>query len=970
MEDPKRGAAPGGAPDPEAVESLEALVKERRIEEVECLVPDLAGVARGKILPTDKFLAGLRSRGIRIPDSVFQMGITGRYPEEVPDNTRDLCMAPDAATARVVPWYADEPTLQVVCDAEHLDGGPVRSAPRSVLRRVLDQYAEMGLRPVVAPEVEFYLVEMSTDPDLPLRTPVGRSGRRETARAVFGVDAVNEFAHILEDVFNWCEDSGIDIDTLAHESGAGQIEMNFNHGDPMLMADQVFLFKRTVREAALRHKVHGTFMAKPMRSEPGSALHIHQSLINEKTGRNAFSHGTGRETALFLAYMGGLQQHVLAATPLFAPYVNSYRRLTRGIDAPTNTHWGYDNRTVGFRVPIDRPEARRIENRVPGADANPYLAIAATLACGLIGIREKRRPRKPLGTERSAWDLSHALPLTLYEALDRFERSKPLREALGEEFTEIYAAVKRSEMEDFLEVISPWEREHLLLAVLAGRAAGGQQPMEQTQRAPGNSTARWKEMDVRFHLNPQNNYRALKAVAGGSRIVASAKGAWITDSDGNRFLDGMAGLWCVQVGYGRSDFAEAARAQMEQLSYYNTFFQTANPPAVELAARIAEVAPGDCRRVFYASSGSESNDTFVRLVRFYWSLKGQPQRTNFITREYSYHGSTQTAASLGGLRPMHERFGIPLPGFHHVMAPYPFAERRDGETDEELGLRAARAVEEKILELGPDTVAAFLGEPIQGAGGAIVPPDSYWPEVERICRRHGVLFGLDEVICGFGRTGHWFAGPGLWGLKPDFTTVAKGLTSGYMPLSALLVSDRIAEELLEHDAEFMHGYTYSGHPVSCAVGLANLNALRDEGIIDRFRGEIAPLLGRMLRERLEGHPLVGEVRVAGGLAAVELAADREARRPFPPERGAGMVCRRHCIDVGLISRAVRDSMVLCPPLVVTPAEVDEITGRLREAVDRAAAELLGLGRRGDPSPSGPRTTGRTGPPLAERSPGG
>ena len=447
-------------------DDLLAFLKHERIEEVECLVPDVAGIARGKILPRDKFIAGMRGRGLRVPETVFHMTVTGGYPEETSETSRDLFLSPDPETARIVPWYNEEPTLQIICDAQFMDGTPASLAPRAVLRDVLDRFAEAGLKPVVAPEVEFYLVDINDDPDYPLRTPIGRTERRDTARQALGVDAVNEYAGMLERLFDYCEASQLDVDTLTHESGAGQIEINFDHGDPLAMADQAFLFKRTAREAAFRHKMYATFMAKPMQHEPGSALHIHQSLIDVKTGRSAFSTArSGKETATFLHYLAGLQNHMLAAMPLVAPYVNSYRRLTKGVDAPINTHWGYDNRTVGFRVPLDDPQARRIENRIPGADSNPYLAIAASLACGLAGLSEKRRPRKALDSHRSAWDLQHQLPLTLYEALDRLHRDKAFRSALGEDFTELYAAIKVSEMEEFQKVISPWEREHLLLSV-------------------------------------------------------------------------------------------------------------------------------------------------------------------------------------------------------------------------------------------------------------------------------------------------------------------------------------------------------------------------------------------------------------------------------------------------------------------------------------------------------------------------
>ncbi|MDJ0983136.1 MAG: glutamine synthetase family protein, partial [Kiloniellales bacterium] len=364
--------------------AIEDFLKQHKIEEVECLVPDMAGIARGKILPADRFIKGIRSNVLRIPEQIFVQTVTGRYPEEdsVTDPaSRDVFLTPDPATVRIVPWY-EEPTAQIICDARYFDGTPVEFASRNVLRRVLDLYAEKGWRPIVAPELEFFLVDVNTDPDYPLEPPVGRSGRRETSRQSYGVDAVNEFDPIFEDVYDFCEVQGIDIDTLTHEAGSAQMEMNFNHGDAMELADQTFLFKRTVREAGLRHKVYATFMAKPMQDEPGSSMHIHQSLLNAKTGRNLFAQSNGKNTSLFNTYIGGLQKHVPAMMPLFGPNVNSYRRLIPFSDAPINTHWGNDNRTVGLRVPHSDPGARRVENRIAGADANPYLAIAATLACG------------------------------------------------------------------------------------------------------------------------------------------------------------------------------------------------------------------------------------------------------------------------------------------------------------------------------------------------------------------------------------------------------------------------------------------------------------------------------------------------------------------------------------------------------------------------------------------------------------
>jgi glutamine synthetase len=447
--------------------NIEEFLKEHRIEEVECLVPDMAGIARGKILPAERFIKGLKSNGLRIPESIFVQTVTGDYPPEadgvvVSPATQDVYLVPDAATVCLVPWYT-EPTAQVICDAFHFDGEPVGISARQVLQRVVKLYEDRSWSPVVAPELEFFLVDVNTDPDYPLEPPVGRSGRRETSRQAYGVDAVNEFDPLFEEVYDFCEVQGIDIDTLSHESGAAQMEMNFNHGAPQLLADQAFLFKRTVREAALRHKVYATFMAKPMQGEPGSSMHIHQSVIDTKTAKNLFSRKDGGDTKLFHNHIAGLQKHLPAVMPLLAPNVNSYRRLTPHSDAPINTHWGYDNRTTGLRVPHSEPEARRVENRVAGADANPYLAMAASLACGYIGMTEKLEPRPPVAD--SAYRLAHTLPRTLYDALGRFSGSKAVKSILGELFVEAVTMVKDRELLAYQQVISSWEREHLLLNV-------------------------------------------------------------------------------------------------------------------------------------------------------------------------------------------------------------------------------------------------------------------------------------------------------------------------------------------------------------------------------------------------------------------------------------------------------------------------------------------------------------------------
>ncbi len=447
--------------------SIEQFLKDHRIEEVECLVPDMAGIARGKILPAEKFVAGMANNGLRIPEDVFVQTVTGDYPPDdagrvVSPATQDVYLVPDAGTIRTVPWYV-EPTAQVICDPSHFDGRPVSISARHVLQRVLDLYDKKGWQPIVAPELEFFLVEKNTDPDSPLVPPVGRSGRREIARQAYGVDAVNEFDPLFEEVYDFCEAQGIDVDTLTHEAGAAQMEMNFNHGAPMLLADQAFLFKRTVREAGLRHNLYATFMAKPMQGQPGSSMHIHQSVLDKKTGRNLFAQEDGRDSTLFLHHIGGLQKYLPAVMPLFAPNVNSYRRLTPYSDAPINTHWGKDNRTTGLRVPHAEPAARRVENRVAGADANPYLALAASLACGYLGMVEEIEPRPP--AEGSAYQLEHTLPRTLYEALNGLQNCDELQSVLGKTFVDAVTLVKDHELLAYQQVISSWEREHLLLNV-------------------------------------------------------------------------------------------------------------------------------------------------------------------------------------------------------------------------------------------------------------------------------------------------------------------------------------------------------------------------------------------------------------------------------------------------------------------------------------------------------------------------
>jgi glutamine synthetase len=443
---------------------LEQWLNERRVTEIECLVPDLTGVARGKILPREKFT---EDRGMRLPQVTVAMSVTGQFPEDGPyyeviDPTdRDMQLRPDPSTVRIVPWAID-PTAQVIHDCFDHDGKLIPYAPRSVLRKVCDLYAAEGWNPVVAPELEFYLTARNTDANTPLRPPIGRSGRAETSRQAYSIDAVNEFDPLFEDIYAYCEQMGLNVDTLIHEVGAGQMEINFFHAHPLGLADEVFFFKRTVREAAMRHDMYATFMAKPIAGEPGSAMHIHQSIV-DKSGKNIFSKADGSPSDAFYHYIGGLQKYTPAAMALLAPYVNSYRRLSRFTAAPINIEWGYDNRTVGIRSPISTPEARRLENRVIGADANPYIAMAVTLACGYLGMKNKIKPKDEM--KGDAYLTPFSLPRGQSDALDLLRKETDLHEVLGKEFVTVYSEIKEIEFDEYMKVISPWEREHLLLHV-------------------------------------------------------------------------------------------------------------------------------------------------------------------------------------------------------------------------------------------------------------------------------------------------------------------------------------------------------------------------------------------------------------------------------------------------------------------------------------------------------------------------
>ncbi|HEY2976744.1 MAG TPA: aspartate aminotransferase family protein [Burkholderiaceae bacterium] len=442
------------------------------------------------------------------------------------------------------------------------------------------------------------------------------------------------------------------------------------------------------------------------------------------------------------------------------------------------------------------------------------------------------------------------------------------------------------------------------------------------------STLDWQAADAAHYLHPFTDFKSLAAK--GTRIITKGDNIYLWDSEGQKILDAMSGLWCVNVGYGQASLIDAATRQLKELPFYNAFFQTATPPAIELAELLAEVTPPQFRHVFYAGSGSEGNDTVVRMVRRYWDVLGQPQRQVIISRVNGYHGSTMAGASLGGMAAMHAQGGLPIPGIVHIEQPHWFLHGK-GLSRDDFGRVAAGWLEQKILEVGPDKVAAFIGEPVQGAGGVIVPPETYWPEIQRICDKYEVLLVSDEVICGFGRTGHWF-GCERFGMQPDLMTFAKGVTSGYVPLGGVMVGERVAKVMIEQGGEFEHGYTYSGHPVACAVALANLKLVRELHLVQRVHDDVGPYLAQHYAQLAE-HPLVGEAQTCGLMAALQLVKDKASLTPFPAELGVGMVCRGHCFANGLIMRAVGDRMIVAPPLIITRAQIDEMVALIRRCLD-------------------------------------
>lgn len=454
------------------------------------------------------------------------------------------------------------------------------------------------------------------------------------------------------------------------------------------------------------------------------------------------------------------------------------------------------------------------------------------------------------------------------------------------------------------------------------------------------TTAEWQAADAAHFLHPFTDFQALAKK--GARIITRADNIYLWDSEGHKILDAMSGLWCVNVGYGQQALVDAATRQLRELPFYNAFFQTATPPAIELAELLAEVTPPQFKHVFFTGSGSEGNDTVVRMVRRYWDLLGQPQRQVIVSRRNAYHGSTMAGASLGGMSGMHAQGGLPIPGIVHIEQPHWFElGRPQGLSRDDFGRLAAGWLEQKILEVGADRVAAFIGEPVQGAGGVVVPPETYWPEIQRICDRYGILLVSDEVICGFGRTGHWF-GCERFGTRPDLMTFAKGVTSGYVPLGGVMVGDRVAEVLIGRGGEFTHGYTYSGHPVACAVAVANIRLIRELGLVEHVRDDVGPHLAQAFATLAE-HPLVGEAQTCGLMGALQLVKDKASGTPFADELEVGMVCRGHCFGNGLIMRAVGDRMIIAPPLVITRAQVDELAALVRRCLDLT---LVDVERRG------------------------
>ena len=463
-------------------------------------------------------------------------------------------------------------------------------------------------------------------------------------------------------------------------------------------------------------------------------------------------------------------------------------------------------------------------------------------------------------------------------------------------------------------------------------------PVSGATATPPYDTRALQAADSAHYLHPATDHKALAEI--GARIIVRGDGIYVWDSEGNRILDAMSGLWCVNVGYGRRELADAAYRQLITLPFYNSFFNTSNLPAISLAGTLARIAPPGFNHVFFTGSGSEGNDTIVRMVRRYWDLQGQPRRKVIISRRNAYHGSTMAGASLGGMDAMHAQGGLPIPDITHIEQPYHF-ENGAGLTPDEYGVLAAHRLEEKIQELSADRVAAFIGEPVQGAGGVIIPPASYWPQIQRICDRHGILLVSDEVICGFGRLGHWF-GCERMGTRPDLITFAKGVTSGYVPLGGVLVGERVAKALIDSGEEFTHGFTYSGHPVACAVAVENIAIIEREKLVERVREDVGPYLKQRF-EALADHPLVGQAEACGMMAALVLVKNKRPLERFAEDLKIGLLCRGHMFGSGVVMRAVGERMIIAPPLVITRTQIDEMIALIRRSLDLTLTDVKARG---------------------------
>lgn len=451
-----------------------------------------------------------------------------------------------------------------------------------------------------------------------------------------------------------------------------------------------------------------------------------------------------------------------------------------------------------------------------------------------------------------------------------------------------------------------------------------------------NYTQHIRSVDSANHLHPFTTHHELRE--NGPRVITRAEGVYIYDSEGNKILDGMAGLWCVQVGYGNEDLARVAYDTLKKLSYYNLFFQTTTPYAAELAALVASKTPPGLDQILFSSSGSEANDSALKLIWYYWNLMGKPNKKAIISRERAYHGSTVAGASLSGLPFMQGIFDLPLPRFHHIgPTPCHYQYGKPGESERDFGRRCAKALEDKILELGPENVAAFVGEPVMGAGGLMTPPEGYWREIEAVCRKHDILLWSDEVICGFGRTGSWF-GCQTYGFTPDIMTMAKGMTSGYQPLSAVALGGRMSKPIINSNSEMAHGYTYSGHPVACAVASRNIELLEEKELVG-VRGEAASRRFQAQLKDLQSHPLVGETRGVGLLGAIELVKNKETKERWSSSGATGVICRGHCFASGVVMRAVGETMFLCPPMIISDDEIDELFTLVKRALDRTLRDV-------------------------------